>query len=100
MKSCKSGQFWGAKSLRGLRWRDFNALRRAHVSLYVTRRAVLPKSNTVTGVIGPVHGNNRFYAVGVFKPELFEICKFVWSRRIFPIVFSDVAFVWQCQIAK
>ena len=70
------------------------------MSLHVARRAVLPKSNTVTGVIGPVRGKNRFYAVGVFKPELLEICKFVWSRRIFPIVFSLVAFVWRLQIAK
>ena len=59
------------------RWRDFNALRRAHVSLHVTRRAVLPNSNTVTGVIGPVHGKHRFNKIGVFNPELLEICEFV-----------------------
>ena len=29
------------------RWRDFNALRRAHVSFQVTRRVVTPKSNIV-----------------------------------------------------
>ena len=56
---------------------NFIALRRAHVPLHVTRRAVLPKSNTVTGVIGPVRCNNRFCRICVFKPELLEMCKFV-----------------------
>ena len=100
MENARSGPISGAKSLRGPRWRDFNALRRAHVSLHVTRRAVLPKSNTVTGVIGPVRDKNRFRRIGVFKPEFLEICKFVWSRRIFLIVFSHEAFVWRRQIAK
>ena len=54
----------------------------------MTRKAVLPKSNTVTGVIGPVRGKNRFNAIGLFKPELLEIRKFIWSNRIFPTVFS------------
>ena len=56
----------------------------------MTRRAVLPKSNTVTGVIGPVHGKHRFNEIGVFTSELLEIREFVWPSRIFPIVFSHV----------
>ena len=66
----------------------------------MTRRAVLPKSNTVTGVIGPVRDENRFGGIGVFNAEILEICKFVWSKRIFRIVFFHVAFDWRCQIAK
>ena len=66
----------------------------------MTRRAVLPKSNTVTGVIGPVHGKHRFNIFGVFTGELLEICKFVWSNRIFLQVFSVEASVWRGQIAK
>ena len=94
------GRFQALNRPRVLAGANFIALQRAHVSLHVTRRAVLPKSNTVTGVIGPVHGKNSFYAIGVFKHDVFEICKLVWSRRIFPIVFSHVAFVWRYQIAK
>ena len=51
---------------------------------YCNVMAVLPKSNTVTGVIGPVCGKNRFYVIDVFKPELLEICKFIWPNRIYP----------------
>ena len=73
----------------------------AHVySYYMTRRAVLPKSNTVTGVIGPVRAENRFNIFGVFNIEFLEIGEFVWSNRIFPMVFSHVAFDWRCHIAK
>ena len=64
------------------------------------RRAVLPKSNTVTGVIGPVRAENRFSIFGVFNVEFLEIGEFVWSNRIFPEVFSAMAFDWSHQIAK
>ena len=67
---------------------------------YMIRRAVLPKSNTVTGVIGPVRAENRFYIFGVFNFEFLEIGEFVWSNRIFPMVFSHVAFDCRCHIAK
>ena len=67
---------------------------------YVTRRAVLPKSNTVIGVIGRVRGKNCFWTVGVFNPEFLEIGEFVWSNRISLIVFSHVAFDSWCHIAK
>ena len=66
----------------------------------MTRRAVLPKSNTVTGVIGRLHGGHRFRARDLFNFEILEICKFVWSNRIFRIVFFRVAFDWRCQIEK
>ena len=60
----------------------------AHVyDHYMIRRANLPKSNTVTGVIGPVRAENSFWFVGVFNLEFLEIGEFVWSSRIFPIVF-------------
>ena len=59
-----------------------------------------PKSNTVTGVIGPVRAENRFRFVGVFNLEFLEIGEFVWPNRIFPIVFSHVAFDWRCHITK
>ena len=36
-----------SKFMKFARWRDFNALRRAHVSFQVTRRVVAPKSNIV-----------------------------------------------------
>ena len=82
------------------RWRDFNALRRPVYYHHMTRRVVLPESNTVTGVIGPVRAENRFYIFGVFIFEFLEIGEFVWSNRIFLIVFSHVAFDWRCHIAK
>ena len=66
----------------------------------MTRRAVLPKSNTLTGVIGGIHNKNRFYIFGVFNLEYLEIREFISSNRIFPIVFSHVAFDWWCHIAK
>ena len=88
------------KIMKFSRWRDFNALQRHVYDHYMTRRAVLPKSNTVTGVIGPVRAENRFCILGVFNLEFPEIGEFVWPSRIFPIVFSHVAFVWRCQIAK
>ena len=50
----------------------------------MTRGAVLPKSNTVTGVIAPVYGENRFRYLGVKNAEMLEICKFVWPNGIFP----------------
>ena len=43
---------------------------------------------------------NRFWGQRVFKPEILEICEFVWSNRIFPEVFSAMAFDWSHQIAK
>ena len=67
---------------------------------YTTRTAAQPKSNTVTGVIGPVRAENRFSIFGVFNFEFLEIGEFVWPNRIFPIVFSHVAFDWRCHIAK
>ena len=67
---------------------------------YVTRRAVLPKSNTGTGVIGRVRGKNRFNTFGVFNLEFLEICEFVRSNRIFLQVFSVNAFDSCRQIAK
>ena len=36
-----------SKFTKFVRWRDFNAFRRAHVSFQVTRRVVTPKSNIV-----------------------------------------------------
>ena len=73
----------------------------AHVHYcHMTRRAVLPKSNTGTGVIGPVRDKNRFSVLGVFNFEFLEIGEFFWPNRIFHIVFSHVAFDWRCYIAK
>ena len=100
MENARSWPLSGLQSLRGPRWREFHCLAARQLSFYMTRRALCLSSNTVTGVIGPVHGKHRFYKIGVFNRELLEICKFVWSRRIFPIVFSHVAFVWRRQIAK
>ena len=72
-----------------------------HVACYyMIRRAVLPKSNIGTVVIGPVRAENSFSIFGVFNLECFEIGEFVWSNRIFHIVFLHVAFDWRCQIAK
>ena len=42
-----------------------------------------PKSNTVTGVSGPVHCKNHFRYLGVENVEMLEICKFVWPNCIF-----------------
>ena len=53
----------------------------------MTRRAVVPKSNTVTGVIGPVHGKNRFHYLGIEKAEMREICKFILMSDYFSSVF-------------
>ena len=50
----------------------------AHVyDNYMARRAVLPKSHTVTGVIGQVRAENRFWFVGVFNVEFLEIGELV-----------------------
>ena len=67
---------------------------------YMTRRAVLPKSNTPTGAIGPVHGKNRFCLRRMFKREFLEIGEFVSSNGIFPMFFLHVAFDWRCEFAK
>ena len=66
----------------------------------MTCRAVLPKSNSPTGAIGPVHCKNRFYSRRVFKREFLEIGEFVSSNNIFYMFFSHVAFDWRCQFAK
>ena len=58
----------------------------------LTRRAVLPKSNTGTGVIGRVRDKKRFWAIGLFNLEFLEIGEFAWSNNISRIVFSHVAF--------
>ena len=42
---------------------------------YMTRRAALPKSNAVTGVVCAVRGYNGFCYSRVFIVEFFEICK-------------------------
>ena len=67
---------------------------------YMIRRVVLPKNNTGTGVIGQVRAENRFSIFGVFNFEFLEIAEFVWSNRIFPMIFSHVAFDCRCHIAK
>ena len=54
----------------------------------------------VPGCFGRIDMEHRFAAPGVFKPEILEICEFVWSNRIFPEVFSAMAFDWSHQIAK
>ena len=65
----------------------FHCLRRSPCNYYyVIRRAVLPESNTVTGLIGRVRCKNRFYIFGGFNLEFLEIGEFVWSSRIFSIV--------------
>ena len=64
------------------------------------RRAVLPKSNTVTGMIGPVRSENRFCIFGVFNVEFLEIGEFVWPNRSFLIVFTHAAFDSWYHIAK
>ena len=52
-KSWKFPKYWrrwgvqASKFMKFARWRDFNALRRAHVSFQVTRRVVAPKSDIV-----------------------------------------------------
>ena len=66
----------------------------------MTRRAVLPKSNTVTGVIGRIRGQHRFWTIAVFNLEFLEIGEFILCKSIFSIVFSHVAFDWWCHIVK
>ena len=53
--------------MKFVRWRDFNALRRAHMSLHVTRRVVTPKSNTGTGAIARRNGACVNGAFSVFS---------------------------------
>ena len=67
---------------------------------YVILKAVSCKSNTGTWYFRQINMKNRFWAPRVFKPEILEICEFVWSNRIFPEVFSAMAFDWSHQIAK
>ena len=54
---------------------------------YMTRRAVLPKSNTGTGTLGRIQTTYRFCTLAVFNLEFLEICEFVWPNRIFLQVF-------------
>ena len=54
----------------------------------------------VPGCFGQIDMKNRFELPGVFNAEILEICEFVWSNRIFPEVFSAMAFDWSHQIAK
>ena len=67
---------------------------------HMTRRAVLPKSNTGTGVFGRHWTLNRFYSKVVFNPELLNICEFVWQPGIFLKVSGVMVFVWRGQIVK
>ena len=69
------------------------AARCALASYYMTRKAVLPKSNTVTEVIGPVHGKNCFHYLGQEKAEMLEICKF----NLMPEYFFAVSFDCRCR---
>ena len=66
----------------------------------MNRRAVMPKSITVTGVIGRRRGSNCFRGIEVFNADILEIGEIIWSDCIFPIVFSHVVFDWWCHIAK
>ena len=50
--------------------------------------------------LGQIDMKTRFRLRRVFKAEILEICEFVWSNRIFPEVFSAMAFDWSHQIAK
>ena len=54
---------------------------------YVTRRAVLPKSNTAPGVICAVRGQSGFSSRRVFTAEFLEICKFILMSEYFSAVF-------------
>ena len=54
----------------------------------------------VPGCFAQIDMKNRFTGRRVFKAEILEICEFVWSNRIFPEVFSAMAFDWSHQIAK
>ena len=92
---------WNIEAGEGLRapneWNFFagaiSMLCGAHVYYsYMTRKAVLPKSNTVTGVIDRIRARNRFGTFGVFNLEILEICKFVWSNRIFSGSFLGCGF--------
>ena len=67
---------------------------------YMTRRAVLPKSNTGTGTLGRIQTTYRFCTLAVFNLEFLEIREFISSNRIFPMFFSHVAFDWWCHIVK
>ena len=66
----------------------------------MARSAVSYKIDTGTGVIGRVRDKNRFRAIWLFNLEFLEIGEVVWSNRIFPIVFSRVAFDSRCHITK
>ena len=67
---------------------------------YMTRRAVLPKSNTGTGTLGRIQTTYRFCTLAVFNLEFLEICEFVCANRIFLQVFSVFPFDPCDQIAK
>ena len=56
-----------------------------------------PGGNQVDGLPPAL---SRFAVPGVVRPEILEICEFVWSNRIFPEVFSAMAFDWSHQIVK
>ena len=62
--------------------------------------APLPPQRGGCHKFGQTDDKNRFGAPVVFNPEFLEICEFVWSNRIFPEVFSAMAFDWSHQIAK
>ena len=52
------------------------------ITRFVKRLAV--RVIPVPGCFGQISMKNRFSGRRVFKPEIFEICTFVWSNFIFP----------------
>ena len=73
-----------SKSLKIARWRDFNALRRAHVLFQVIRRILTLKSNCVDGSDCSTTGGRTAYALSIFGPifrtENWSYCKICQDR--------------------
>ena len=55
--------------MKSARWRDFNALRRAHVSVQVTRRVVAPKSNITYNGNCSTKGGRTIHALSNFDHD-------------------------------
>ena len=85
----KYWRWWGvqaSKFMKFVRWRDFNALRRAHVSFQVTCRVVTPKSNIVYRGDCSTKCGRTIRAVSNFdlhfRDHKWCILKNFWNRRV------------------
>ena len=72
--------------MKFVRWRDFNSLRRAHASFYMTRRVVAPYGYIVYRGNCSTNGGRLIHALSNFDYDFRDhqwcVLKKFWNRRV------------------